>query len=261
MTQLKGYVNTQYLQIVGEFVSELKHRSYTLMQIQSGQTILDVGCGSASDTIQLAQLVGKSGKVFGVDYDQNMIDEADKCAESEGVSGWVKHKCTDSGSLPFEANTFDACRSERLFQHLLEPERTLSEMIRVTKIGGRIVVLDTDWGSFSIDTTEVDIERRLARVNAERGLNNGYSGRQLYRLFKQQKLTDISIEIHPMAVTDYTFARHCAFLDEIEDIALTAGSITDEEIQRWRTYLEQADVKGTFFGSVNQVMAVGRKPS
>ena len=79
MTQLKGYVNTEYLKIVGEFAGNLKQRSYTLMQIQPGQTILDVGCGSASDTIQLAQLVGQVGKVFGVDYDQNMIDEAEKC--------------------------------------------------------------------------------------------------------------------------------------------------------------------------------------
>ncbi len=260
MTQLKGYVNTEYLQTVGEFISNLKQRSYTLMQIHPGQTILDVGCGPASDTIQLAHLVGQVGKVFGVDHDQNMIDEAEKCAEIAGVSGWVKHKCADSGSLPFETNTFDACRSERVFQHLLDPEQTLSEMIRVTKVGGRVAVLDTDWSSFSIDTPEVDIERRLARVNAERVLNNGYSGRQLYRLFKRQELTDITIEIHPLVVTDYTFARQCAVLDEIEYIALTEYSFTDQEIQRWHTYLEQADVSGTFFGSINQVMAVGRKP-
>ena len=67
--------------------------------------------------------------------------------------------------------------------------------------------------------------------------------------------------MHPLALTDYALARQFAFLDEIECIALTADSFTDEEIQSWRTYLEQADVNGTFFGSVNQVMAVGRKPS
>jgi ubiquinone/menaquinone biosynthesis C-methylase UbiE len=260
MTQAKGYVNTEYLQVVAEFVKQLKQRSYALMQIQSGQRILDVGCGPATDTIQLAPLVGQTGQVFGVDNDQAMIDEADLRADKAGVTAWVKHKRGDATSLCFDANYFDACRSERLFQHLSDPERALSEMTRVTRTGGWIVVLDTDWGSLSIDTTEVDIERRLARVHAERGLHNGYAGRQLYRLFKQEKLMDIAVELHPLFATDYAFTRHGVLLNETEHIALTAGIVTEEELQRWRASLEQADSDGAFFVSVNQIMAVGRKP-
>jgi ubiquinone/menaquinone biosynthesis C-methylase UbiE len=144
MIQPKGYVNTDYLEVVGDFLKHLKQRTYTLMNILPGQIVLDVGCGPASDTIQLGRVVGPSGKVYGVDYDQAMIDEADQRADKAGVSGWVKHQRANSGSLPFESNTFDACRSERLFQHLLDPERSLSEMTRVTKPGGWIVMLDTD---------------------------------------------------------------------------------------------------------------------
>jgi ubiquinone/menaquinone biosynthesis C-methylase UbiE len=53
MTQPKGYVNTEYLQIMSEFVKHLKQHSYMLMQIQPGHKVLDVGCGPASDTIHL----------------------------------------------------------------------------------------------------------------------------------------------------------------------------------------------------------------
>ena len=96
-------------------------------------------------------------------------------------------------SLPFETDYFDSCRSERLFQHLSNPAQALSEMTRVTKSGGWVVVLDTDWGSLSTDSDETDIERRQARFLAESSLHNGYSGRKLYRLFKQQNLVDISL--------------------------------------------------------------------
>jgi len=260
MNQPRGYVNTEYLQVVGQFVNHLKQRSYTLMQIQQGHKVLDVGCGPASDTLQLALLVGQTGQVFGVDVDQAMLDEAEQRADKAGVAAWVKHKRADVSALPFDSNYFDSCRSERVFQHLPHPEPALAEMIRVTKTGGWIVVLDTDWGSFSMDTTDVEIERRLARVRAERGVHNGYSGRQLYRLFKQQTLTDITIEAHPLVVTDYAFARLGALLDETEDIALTAGIVTVEELQHWRASLEQADASSVFFGSVTQVMAVARKP-
>jgi hypothetical protein len=59
-------------------------------------------------------------------------------------------------------------------------------MARVTKPGGWVVVWDADWGTLSINTPEVELERRLVRVHAERELNNGYAGRQLYELFKRQ---------------------------------------------------------------------------
>ncbi len=260
MAQPKGYVNPDYLRVVGEFVNHLKQRTYSLMQILPGQKVLDVGCGPASDTLQLGQLVGPTGKVFGVDYDQAMIDEAEKRADQAGMAGWVKHECADSGSLPFETDEFDACRSERLFQHLHDPERTLSEMIRVTKPGGRVVVLDTDWGSFSIDTSEADIERRLVRFFAEKQLLNGFSGRHLYHLFKQQNLTDVTVELCPLYVTSYSLARQLITLfNTTEPIALGEGIVTEGEIQRWHASLEQADSHDAFFCSVTQVLVVGRK--
>ncbi len=130
MTQPQGYVDRDYLQVVTEFVKHLKQRSYALMQIQPGHKVLDVGCGPASDTIQLGILVGQAGQVFGVDYDQAMIDEAEKRTNDEGVAAWVKHKRADSSSLPFDTNYFDSCRSERVFLHLSNPKGTLSEMTR-----------------------------------------------------------------------------------------------------------------------------------
>jgi hypothetical protein len=133
-------------------------------------------------------------------------------------------------------------------------------MIRVTKTRGWIVVLDTDWCSLSIDTTEADIERRLAHLLIERGLRNGYSGRQLLRLLRQQKLTEIKIEVHPLLVTDYAFARQVALLDKVEHLALTTGVVSEEDDQRWRASLERADSINAFFGTVNQIMTAGRKP-
>ncbi len=50
--------------------------------------------------------------------------------------------------------------SGRLFQHLSRPEPALREMVRVTRRGGRVAVLDTDWGTRSIDALDVALERR-----------------------------------------------------------------------------------------------------
>jgi SAM-dependent methyltransferase len=222
--------------------------------------VLDVGCGPGTDTIPLAQLVGATGQVVGVDYDEAMTAEADQRAADAGVSVWVKHRHADAASLPFDPDSFDSSRSERLFQHLPHPERVLSEMVRVTKPGGWIVVLDTDHSTMSVYTSEVEIEQRLWRFRTEHCILNGFAGRQLYRLFKQQRLQDVSIEMCPISVTDYGVARRAALLDEVERDALAAGIVTANELQRWHRSLEQADAQGMYFSSVNQVMVSGRKP-
>lgn len=260
MTHPKGYVSSDYLRMVAESVKHLKQRTYELMRVQPGQQVLDVGCGPASDTLQLGALVGSAGQVFGVDHDQGMIDEARQRARQAGVAAWVKHQRADFASLPFETGTFDACRSERLFQHLPDPAPTMAEMVRVTKGGGWIAVLDTDWGSASIDTTETDIERRLARVHADQAANNGYSGRRLYRLFRQQGLVDIKVEVHANWSTDYAFVRPATLLTAVERIALANGIVTEDELRRWHADLEQADADGLFFGCANQMLVAGRKP-
>ena len=229
------------------------------MQIQPGYKVLDVGCGPGTDTIALGQIVGSTGQASGVDYDAAMVAEANQRAENSGVSAWVKHQQADATALPWEANEFDACRSERLFEHLFNPEQALAEMGRVTKPGGWVVVLDTDWGSLSTDTEETDIERRLARVLAERCLHNGYSGRQLCRFFKRRNLEDITSEMFPTFVTSYALARQIATLDKIEKEAVAAGIITEQELERWHISLERADTEGVFFGGVSMVLVGGRK--
>ena len=94
------------------------------MDIHKGHTVLDVGCGPGFDTVSLAKIVGSSGKVVGVDYDIEMIAQADKNAETTGVIEWCEHKLANATQLPFESDTFDSCRSESLFQHLLQPEKS-----------------------------------------------------------------------------------------------------------------------------------------
>ena len=255
-----GYVDTNYLQMAEKFTRHVKQRSYELMQVQKGHNVLDVGCGPATDTISLAQLVGSEGQVFGVDYDEEMIIEANHKAAEAGVAEWTRHKQANATALPFEDGYIDSCRSERLFQHLVNPEQVLSEMIRVTQSGGWLVVVDIDLATLSTDTPETEIERRLIRFLAEETVNNGYSGRQLNRLFKQQGLLDLTIELFGIPITSYAIARQSQRLDSTEALALEAGIITPDELERWRTSLEQADSKGEFFCSVNLVMVAGRKP-
>jgi hypothetical protein len=132
-------------------------------------------------------------------------------------------------------------------------------MTRVTKTGGWIVVLDTDWSSLSVDTDEVDIERRLMRFSATETHHNGLSGRRLYRFFKEQTLTDISIELFPIVVTSYPLMSLIYTFDEKETQALAANVVTPDEIRRWRDSLEHAEANSAFFAYFCMALISGRK--
>src|SRR5439155_77395 len=111
-----------YLDLHKVLLDRAKRASYELLHLAPGHHVLDVGCGPATDTISLGRLVGPGGEVVGVDYDVEMVDEANRRAAAAGVGTWVKHRQADAAGLPFEANVFDAARSERVFQHRLEPQ-------------------------------------------------------------------------------------------------------------------------------------------
>jgi ubiquinone/menaquinone biosynthesis C-methylase UbiE len=259
MSQLGDSIDPPYLDAMAELIKHNKQRSYSWMHIQPGHSVLDVGCGPGIDTIALAELVGPSGHVVGVDTDTAMIAEADRRAEQAGCRAWCLHQQGDARALPLETGTFDSCRSERLFQHVRNPADVLLEMARVTRPGGWVVILDADHGTWSINTTEVDIERRLAYVLAEHMVINGYAGRQLYGLFKRQQFADINVEIRPLYFTNYKQFRYGIQLDIIEREALAAGCISEEELNRWQQNLKDAETTGTFFAHAAGVLVAGRK--
>jgi ubiquinone/menaquinone biosynthesis C-methylase UbiE len=253
------YADVQYLQAAGDLLRGAKLRSYGLLQVQEGQQILDVGCGPGIDTVALAHRVGPSGRVVGVDRDPQMLAAANAYAAAEGVSAWVAHEDADAVALPFHDNAFDACRSERLFQHLLHPEQVLAAMVRVTRPGGLVVVVDTDWGTSQTNSPNPHFERRLMAFAAEHRLRNPYSGRRLYGLLRQAGLADVVAEPYLFGITDFGLAMHVQNWGGFTSAALRAGAVTQEEVDGYLAALEEGAASRTFFAMLGGVIAAGRK--
>jgi SAM-dependent methyltransferase len=195
---------------------------------------------------------------IGVDHDPNMVAEAEQEAIRAGVRGWTMHQTCDVSALPFPTGYFHSCHSERVFQHLAYPKssQAFAEMLRVTKPGGSIAIVDTDWGTLSVDTDEPVIERRIVRFHAER-FRNPYSGRQIFRAMRILGLVGISVQ--PLAIP-LEFSGLEYLLAGTEQMAVASNIISTAEWQRWRNHLNQAVSYGTFYGHVIMVLAGGQKP-
>jgi ubiquinone/menaquinone biosynthesis C-methylase UbiE len=113
------------------------------LRLRNGGRVLDLGCGLGDDTFQIAERVGPSGRVTGVDVSTSMIEEARRRAEGRGLP--VDFEVGDSQALRFLTGTFDGVRAERMLMHVPDAERAIAEMARVLAPGGRISVFDFDW--------------------------------------------------------------------------------------------------------------------
>jgi SAM-dependent methyltransferase len=253
-----GYVAPDYLAATARIALGNKAQSYAQMQIEPGQRVLDVGCGIGVDVLALAQRVGAHGQVCGVDGDAEMVQQA----SARIATGNITQATATQGSanqLPWPNDYFDATRSERMLQHLAQPEIALTEMVRVTRLGGRVVLLDTDWGSLSINAPNAELERRLVAFKPEQALRNGFVGRQLVALAHSAGLRELHIEVLPMFATDYATARFACALDDLSARALQAGIASAQEIADFAQSLATLDQLGGFFASVNMVLVAGTK--
>ena len=260
MTRPVGYADVDYLQAAAALFKPVKDRSYELMRIRPGHAVLDVGCGPGTDTLALSQRVGSSGRVIGVDYDDEMVAEARRRAAQLGVDAYVEHFQGDASALDLPADSFDSCRCERVFMHLQRPDLALAEMVRVTKPGGRIVAAETDLGTLSFDSAEIATERQLVRILTERFFNNAHAGRQLYRLFRRCGLADITVEIMAFPMTDIHLVRLLSGIESAEKDAVESGALSKTAIERWRGEQESAFREGVFFASASLMVVAGRKP-
>ena len=254
-----GYVDPPYLEGTARLLRALKEDSYDWMQAQHGHCVLDLGCGPGTDTLALAERVGSDGMVVGIDRDPAMVREAERRAVEARLETRIVQHLADAVRLPLRSGSFDASRSERLFQHLSDPAAALAELLRVTRRGGWVVVLDTDWGTLSLHSPEIAIERRLARVNADQLLHNGYAGRQIYHLFKRQGVADVRVAVYPVYAMDLAQVRLLTVLDEIERKAIDLGVVTQAELRCWHASLQALEAEGGVFCTATLIMVAGRK--
>ena len=111
-----------------------------LVDTQEPLKVLDVACGTADFTIEIAQKVAKGSEVIGVDISEGMMAVGREKIKKAGVSAELF--VADCEDLPYSDNTFDRISvgfGVRNFEHL---ELGLSQMCRVLTPGGKLVILE-----------------------------------------------------------------------------------------------------------------------
>jgi demethylmenaquinone methyltransferase/2-methoxy-6-polyprenyl-1,4-benzoquinol methylase len=118
-------------------------RAADLARVGPGSRVLDVATGTGDLAIELARRVHPGGEVVGSDFAEAMLARARaKAARPRDSSVRPRFEWGDALSLPYAGDSFDAATVGFGARNFADLHRGLSEMVRVVRPGGRVVVLE-----------------------------------------------------------------------------------------------------------------------
>lgn len=110
-------------------------------KLKKGETVLDLGSGGGINVLMSSKYVGLTGKVYGLDMTDEMLELANKNKEKMGVTNveFLKGFIED---IPLENETIDVIMSNCVINLSDNKEKALTEAYRVLKNGGRLAIAD-----------------------------------------------------------------------------------------------------------------------
>jgi len=127
---------SEALSVVASCGSPLAHA-----QVREGQTILDLGSGGGIDVFRASKLVGKRGRVIGLDATPEMIFRARETAKKYDYKN-VEFRLGEIEHMPIESNAVDLVISNCVLNLVPDKQSAFKEIYRVLKPGGEITVSD-----------------------------------------------------------------------------------------------------------------------
>ncbi|GGH03913.1 class I SAM-dependent methyltransferase [Mucilaginibacter phyllosphaerae] len=207
--------------------------------LATGSSFLDVGCGGGNVTLMAAGLVGKTGAVTGIDFDEEIIklDEVD--TSGKGFNH-INYFAQSAYNLTYK-NEFDVVYSRFLLSHLTRPGVVLNNMLQAAKTGGKIIVEDIDFSGHFCFPASAAFEQyvNLFTATAQKRGHNANIGPSLFNLFKDAGIKSINFDIIQPAFNQGDGKRMAIItMDKIKQAVITEGLATTETVDRIISELE-----------------------
>ncbi|TDD59583.1 methyltransferase domain-containing protein [Kribbella antibiotica] len=221
-------------------VQALKAWALEQLAPQPGETAVDVGSGTGEDVVAFADL---GLRAIGVEPSAGLRAEAVRRSgpsEVEFVEGLAD-------KLPFDDESVDVVRCERVLQHVEDPAGSVREMARVLRPGGRIVLIDTDWQTAIIHPADPEVLQRMVGSFLAQSANP-YSGRQL-----RGQLVGAGLEIAGESAATWLEPQSGArqgFISMMHARAFQSGAITAAEAEAFAKGITEAADRGAFHMSL-----------
>jgi arsenite methyltransferase len=228
------------------------------LALKRGEHVLDVGSGPGLLACEMASAVGREGGVCGIDISEDMLAMSRKrCADQP----WTAFQKADASQLPYPDDAFDAAVSTQVYEYVADVPAALAELHRVIRPGGRVLILDTDYGSLVIHSENALRMGRVLTAWDEHFIHGGLP-RVLSRQLRDAGFTIRQRDVIPMFNPEYqenTYGKH--LLDLMASFAVGRQNVSREEVEGWLAEFAELGRRGMFFFSLNRYLFVADRPA
>ncbi len=252
--------------IVQRLESRAKHPQFAgmlleyleAMEIDSRETVLDLGCGTGMVSRKIAAREGFSGTVLGIDLSPYLVRAAATFAGEEGLAGALSFQPGDTRSLELEDNRFDAVIAHTLLSHVEDPLSIVMEAARVVKPGGVVGIFDGDFASRTFSQPDsLQSWRDDETINLSM-VASPFAMRQMPRYLREAGLRLTACFPNVLAeVGQADFWKES--IESNRRLIPQNGVMTQERTEAWATALLDASEAGVFFGAANYYSYVAVK--
>ncbi len=222
-----------------------------VLNLRSGENVLEFGCGGGFYAYEAAQFVGSTGRVSAVDISEDQVSAArERCKEFE----YVDFQVANIQNMPFNDNQFDVAFGVQVLEYVSEPDQAISEVRRVLRTGGRIAILSTNWGSVVWNSNNHDRMKRvletwdnhvpfpnLPAILPERLRANGFQ-------VSQQLPVPIINTVH----SENSFSRWLAPM--VKSYVAAQGTVPAAEVEAWADEFSELERRGAYWFSSTPVV-------
>ena len=240
------------------FILNVAARSMARLALEAGEHILEVGCGTGVFLRGVAESVGPTGRVVGLDHSSAFLAEARERLASTGLENRVELLPGDAHHLPFPDATFDAAHCERVLMHVENPNQVVHEMRRVVRPGGRVVAAEVHAAGGAFDGADPELSARIGGVLIS-GIRNPWMGLSLRGRFVDEGFADVSGEVVGNFEEDLDQVEADEFALVARDLA-ARGEIDRERAEAAIDDLEARRARGAYGGLALIFIVSGRVP-
>jgi len=220
-----------------------------LLAPQPGERFLDIGSGPGYLTVSLADAVGPTGTVRGLDASEPMNTIArSRCASRP----WIHIDDGDAATLRYPDASFDAAVSTQVYEYVPDMPRALAELRRVLRPGGRALILDTDWDSLVWHTADRELHQRVIAAWEEH-LVHPHLPSTLAGLLRRAGFTvpeERVVALFNPRLHSQTFSAN--IMELIAEFVVGRHGLTAKDAQAWLDDLRARADEGDYLFSLNR---------
>jgi ubiquinone/menaquinone biosynthesis C-methylase UbiE len=238
--------------------TRLFHQYAEKLNFPESALTLEIGCGTGAVARALARKAHFSGSIVGVDQSEPFIEAARQFATDEGVAEAIDFSVCDGHQLDFDEKSFDLAIAHTLISHVTDPTAIVRELARVIRKNGTLVIFDGDYASLTYAVPDHEFGRRMDHDLATASFNNPMVMRDLISILPAEGFE--VVETMADVVSEIGNASYFkSFAETYAPFVVSAGFMTEAEVDSWFAAINKAIEANTFFASCNYYTYIAKR--